>query len=208
MSETLTRADVDRIARLAHLELTESEAEQFTRQLGDILAYFERLNRIDTTGVAATTHPVTSAPGHARRRAAAVDAGGRRVRQRAGPRGGTAVPSAEGHRVMGLSSLGTIADVRAALRDGATAVDVCTEFLARIAARDGEIGAFNHTAAEPALERAAELDRRGPDAPELPLLGVPVAVKDNICTRGLPTTASSRILAGYVPPTTRRSSSG
>ena len=62
MSDTLTRADVDRIARLAHLELTESEAEQFTRQLGDILAYFDRLNRIDTTGVAATTHPVTSAP--------------------------------------------------------------------------------------------------------------------------------------------------
>ncbi len=53
---------MDRIARLAHLELTESEAEQFTRQLGDILAYFDRLNRIDTTGVAATTHPVMSAP--------------------------------------------------------------------------------------------------------------------------------------------------
>ena len=62
MSTTLTRADVDRIARLAHLELTEPEAEQFTRQLGDILAYFERLNRLDTTGVAATTHPVTSGP--------------------------------------------------------------------------------------------------------------------------------------------------
>ena len=62
MSDTLTRADVDRIARLAHLELTEAEAEQFTRQLGDILNYFERLNRLDTAGVAATTHPVTSAP--------------------------------------------------------------------------------------------------------------------------------------------------
>ena len=62
MSNALTRADVERIARLAHLELTESEAEQFTRQLGDILAYFERLNRLDTTGVEATTHPVTSAP--------------------------------------------------------------------------------------------------------------------------------------------------
>ncbi len=101
---------------------------------------------------------------------------------------------------MELSSLATIADVRAALRDGATAVDVCTEFLGRIAARDGDLRAFNHTAAEPALARAAALDRRGPDAPDLPLLGVPIAVKDNICTRGLPTTASSRILAGYVPP--------
>lgn len=62
MPAALTRADVDRIARLAHLELTEAEAERFTRQLGDILAYFERLNRLDTAGVAATTRPVASAP--------------------------------------------------------------------------------------------------------------------------------------------------
>ncbi len=101
---------------------------------------------------------------------------------------------------MELSSLATIADVRAALRGGATAVGVCTEFLGRIAARDRDLRAFNHLTADHALERAAEIDRRGPEAPDLPLLGVPVAVKDNICTRGLPTTASSRILAGYVPP--------
>ena len=59
---TLTRTDIERIALLAHLELTESETELFTRQLGDILSYFDRLQQIDTTGVAATTHPVTSAP--------------------------------------------------------------------------------------------------------------------------------------------------
>ena len=58
---TLTRTDVERIAALAHLELTESETELFTRQLGDILSYFDQLQRIDTTGVPATTRPVTSA---------------------------------------------------------------------------------------------------------------------------------------------------
>ena len=59
---TLNRTDVERIAALAHLELTESETELFTRQLADILSYFDRLQEIDTTGVPATTHPVTSAP--------------------------------------------------------------------------------------------------------------------------------------------------
>jgi aspartyl-tRNA(Asn)/glutamyl-tRNA(Gln) amidotransferase subunit C len=59
---TLKRADVERIAELAHLELTESETTLFTRQLGDILSYFDQLQHIDTTGVPATTHPVTSAP--------------------------------------------------------------------------------------------------------------------------------------------------
>ena len=98
------------------------------------------------------------------------------------------------------AALRTIADVRAALRDGATAVEVCTQFLDRIAARDGAVRAFTHVAGDRALEQAAALDRRGPDAPALPLHGVPIAVKDNICTRGLPTTAASRILADYVPP--------
>ena len=59
---TLKRTDVERIAALAHLDLTEAETALFTRQLGDILAYFDRLQQIDTTGVPATTHPVTSAP--------------------------------------------------------------------------------------------------------------------------------------------------
>ena len=62
VSTRLTRTDVERIAALAHLELTEPETELFTRQLGDILSYFDRLQQIDTTGVPATTHPVTSAP--------------------------------------------------------------------------------------------------------------------------------------------------
>ena len=59
---TLKRSDVERIAALAHLDLTESETELFTRQLGDILTYFDQLQQIDTTGVPATSHPVTSAP--------------------------------------------------------------------------------------------------------------------------------------------------
>ena len=58
----LTRTDVERIAALAHLELTGPETERLTRQLGDILSYFDRLQQIDTTGVPATTHPVASTP--------------------------------------------------------------------------------------------------------------------------------------------------
>jgi aspartyl-tRNA(Asn)/glutamyl-tRNA(Gln) amidotransferase subunit C len=52
----LTIADVERIAALAHLELTDAEKQVFTRQLADILAYAEQLQSIDTTGVEATAH--------------------------------------------------------------------------------------------------------------------------------------------------------
>ena len=59
MPTTLTIADVERIAALAQLELTEDEKQLFTRQLADILAYAEQVQAIDTSGVPATAHVST-----------------------------------------------------------------------------------------------------------------------------------------------------
>jgi len=56
MAPALTIADVERIAALAHLELTADEQALFTRQLADILSYAQQLDAIDTSGVAATAH--------------------------------------------------------------------------------------------------------------------------------------------------------
>ena len=56
MSTTLTIDDVERIARLAHLELTRDEKQLFTKQLAEILAYAEQVQAVDTTGVEATAH--------------------------------------------------------------------------------------------------------------------------------------------------------
>lgn len=56
MSSVLTVADVERIAALAHLELTDEEKRLFTRQLADILAYARQVQAIDTRGVPATAH--------------------------------------------------------------------------------------------------------------------------------------------------------
>jgi aspartyl-tRNA(Asn)/glutamyl-tRNA(Gln) amidotransferase subunit C len=58
----LTPAEVERIAALAHLELTPPETERLTRELGDILAFFDQLQQVDTTGVPGTTNPVASVP--------------------------------------------------------------------------------------------------------------------------------------------------
>lgn len=56
MSTSLTIADVERVAALAHLELTDHEKALFTRQLANILAYAEQVQAVDTTGVPATAH--------------------------------------------------------------------------------------------------------------------------------------------------------
>jgi aspartyl-tRNA(Asn)/glutamyl-tRNA(Gln) amidotransferase subunit A len=95
----------------------------------------------------------------------------------------------------------TAAEISRAIRSGQTsAVDVCTAALARIRAADGPIHAFHTLSAEVALARAAALDADRSAWDRLPLLGVPVAVKDNFCTRGTKTTACSRILEEYTPP--------
>jgi aspartyl-tRNA(Asn)/glutamyl-tRNA(Gln) amidotransferase subunit C len=56
MASALAIADVERIAALAHLELTADEKVLFTRQLADILAYAQQVQAIDTSGVPATAH--------------------------------------------------------------------------------------------------------------------------------------------------------
>jgi aspartyl-tRNA(Asn)/glutamyl-tRNA(Gln) amidotransferase subunit A len=97
---------------------------------------------------------------------------------------------------------GTALDIAAAVRAGERpAADVVDEHLAAIEARESEIHAFNLVLAEEARHAAVAIDRRvaaGEDPG--PLAGVPIALKDNICTEGIPTTCSSRILEGWRPP--------
>ena len=52
----ITVKDVEHVAKLARLELTEEEKEKFTRQLGDVLKYVEQMNEVDTTNVKPMAH--------------------------------------------------------------------------------------------------------------------------------------------------------
>ena len=95
----------------------------------------------------------------------------------------------------------TALEVRETVASGrASAVEMCQAALDRIARIDGAINAFRTVDAPGALARAAALDTERKSLSHLPLLGVPVALKDNLCTRAMPTTACSRILEHYVPP--------
>lgn len=52
----ITVKDVEHVAKLARLDLTEEEKEKFTKQLGDVLKYVEQMNEVDTTGVKPMAH--------------------------------------------------------------------------------------------------------------------------------------------------------
>jgi aspartyl-tRNA(Asn)/glutamyl-tRNA(Gln) amidotransferase subunit A len=90
--------------------------------------------------------------------------------------------------------------IRNAVRRGEiTAREVAESALKRIEAVDSPLGIFLTVEPDRVLARADEVDKIVRKQ-ELPLAGVPVAVKDNICTRHLRTTCGSRILENYVPP--------
>lgn len=100
-----------------------------------------------------------------------------------------------------LSSLSAI-EIRERVASGdVSAVEVTQAFLERIAHTDRKTNAFLYVDSEGALAQAATVDRARARGEKLgPLAGVPVALKDNLCTRGVPTTCASKILHGYVPP--------
>jgi aspartyl-tRNA(Asn)/glutamyl-tRNA(Gln) amidotransferase subunit A len=95
----------------------------------------------------------------------------------------------------------TIGEIRDSISSRArSAAEICAEALARIETANPQLNAFNTVAADRAMARAQAIDREPQKWRDAPLAGVPIAIKDNLCTRGLRTTASSRMLEHYTPP--------
>jgi aspartyl-tRNA(Asn)/glutamyl-tRNA(Gln) amidotransferase subunit A len=81
-----------------------------------------------------------------------------------------------------------------------TSVELIEAVFDRVEKLDPVLHAFLHLARESALQQARAADARRAQGEDTPLLGVPLAIKDVICVRGMPATAGSRILRGFVPP--------
>lgn len=96
----------------------------------------------------------------------------------------------------------TTGDLLSRLQSGAlTSVELTTAYLDQISKLDPQVGAFLTVDRESTLERAAEIDRRRASKQPLgKLAGLPIAIKDVICTQGQRTTCASKILSNFIPP--------
>ncbi len=82
-----------------------------------------------------------------------------------------------------------------------TCLEITEENLKRIRDVEPEIGAFITVTEEDALSRAKDVDQKLANGEKMgALAGIPVAVKDNLCTRGVKTTCGSRMLENFIPP--------
>ena len=106
------------------------------------------------------------------------------------------------HRAPGRGDTPIALEIARGVRTGSvSATDVVERYLGAIDELDTELHAFVTVLHDRARREAAAVDAAvaaGGDPG--PLAGVPVALKDNLCTRGVPTTCSSRILDGWLPP--------
>ncbi len=81
-----------------------------------------------------------------------------------------------------------------------SSLELTQSVLDRIEEKDDQVGAYLEVTSDLALEQAENADRRRADDGGSSLLGIPLAIKDVLCTEGVPTTCASRILEGFVPP--------
>ena len=186
----IDREQVLHIARLARLRLTEDEVERMSTELSGILEHVETLGELELDDVEPTTHVDRARERDASRRAGSEPR----------PREGARRRSRQRRGLLPRSLSAGVSDPRLL-----TVAEGLGEIAAGNLSADEWFGAYaRHARRARRLPVAPRLGRRGPGAGRTtgPLAGVPIAIKDIFCVDGLPATAGSKILEGYIPPYT------
>ena len=199
MATPLRREDVAKVAKLARLRLSDDELDMFTEQLGNVLEHANDIAALDLDDVVRDRPSLRTDQRGARRRAHS-----RACRStmsslwRPTPKTGASQCRASWERRREKRAEQIVRDVKSGETSAVAEVE---RSLDAIRARNEELNVFVHVDEEDSHAIARRVDERvakGEDPGSL--AGVPIALKDNLCRIGVPTTAGSRILEGWKPP--------
>lgn len=203
MANKISDETIEYVGILAKLELSEKEKEEAKADMEKMLDYIDVLNELDTDGIEPMSHVfpvnnvfredvVTNGDGSSDTLANAPlmkDRASRCRRQ-----------SDRRRRVMDIMSL-TAVELGKKIKAKEISVTEATQaYLYQIEKVENDVHSYVTIDKEGALKRAEEVQKMIDDGTLLsPLAGVPVAIKDNMCTKGTRTTCSSKILENFVP---------
>jgi len=191
--------DVDtvrKVANLAQIREPEERLASLAAELSGILQWIEQLNEVDTEGVEAMTSAVGH-PADARGRGDGRRRRGRHPRQR--PQvAGRILRGPQGARMSALTGLTLASAVEGLRKRDFSAREIAQAHLDAIAAARS-LNAYVLETPERALEMAAVCDERLARGEGGPLEGAPIGIKDLFCTRGVRSTAGSKILGNFIP---------
>ena len=202
MANHISDETIEYVGILAKLELSGEEKEQAKKDMESMLDYVDKLNELDTDGVEPMSHvfPVNNVF-----REDIVTNGDDRegILKNAPERkeGAFVVPkTVDSEEAMGILDLTALELGRKIKAKEITSVEAVQAVLEQIRKTEPAVHAYVSYDEESALKRAEEVQKQIDDGTLTgPLAGVPMAVKDNICTKGYKTTCSSRILENFVP---------
>ena len=198
-----TPQDVEKVALLARLAISESDLPEVTERFSRVLNLVDELNTIDTESVTPMSNPHDM---EQRLRPDIVTRDDNRKAlwlsacTRARLFSGT-----EGNRLMAENALLTapVSNLKQLLLDRTVSSEELTKaYLAQIAAENTSLNAVVTVCAEEALASARDADAQIARGTTRSLTGIPLLHKDIFCTEGVRTTCGSRMLESFVPPMT------
>lgn len=203
MANKISDETIEYVGILAKLELSEKEKEEAKADMEKMLDYIDVLNELDTDGIEPMSHvfPVNNVfredvvtngdgSGDTLANAPLMKDQTSRCRRRSDRR----------RRVMDIMGL-TAVELGKKIKAKEISVTEATQaYLDQIEKVENDVHSYVTIDKEGALKRAEEVQKMINDGTLLsPLAGVPVAIKDNMCTKGMRTTCSSKILENFVP---------